>query len=101
MPAVQAPATVLVTGESVKNDDRIHVLIVDLCLGANGYIAIWIIKYLLERGFTVRGTVRSASKGDYVKNLVGKGFEYAVVPDVNAVSLSYIVTTGLADKAPA
>lgn len=54
--------------------------------GANGYIAIYIIQYLLARGFNVRGTVRSASKGEYVKDLVGDKFTYVVIPDVNAVS---------------
>lgn len=27
--------------------------------GANGFIASWLVKLLLERGYTVRGTVRS------------------------------------------
>jgi nucleoside-diphosphate-sugar epimerase len=33
-----------------------------LVTGANGYIAVWVVRVLLERGFAVRGTVRSESK---------------------------------------
>jgi len=67
MPAVQAPATVLVTG-------------------ASGFIAVWIIKTLLDQGFNVRGTVRSSSKGDYLTNLF-KNHEnkstYILVEDIS------------------
>ncbi|KAF9451560.1 NAD(P)-binding protein [Macrolepiota fuliginosa MF-IS2] len=35
-----------------------------LVTGANGYIAMWIIHYLLEQGYLVRGTVRSRAKGE-------------------------------------
>ncbi|KAF8608520.1 D-lactaldehyde dehydrogenase [Ceratobasidium sp. AG-I] len=66
MPAIQAPAKVLVTG-------------------ASGFIAVWVCKTLLEAGYTVRGTVRSAGKGDYLKDLFkshsGK-FEYVIVKDM-------------------
>ncbi|KAF8343833.1 D-lactaldehyde dehydrogenase [Cantharellus anzutake] len=67
MVGVKAPATVLVTG-------------------ASGFIAVWVVKSLLERGFSVLGTVRSAPKGEYVKNLFEKDFSgkfsYVVVEDV-------------------
>ncbi|KAL5521236.1 hypothetical protein ACEPAG_9159 [Sanghuangporus baumii] len=68
MPAVQAPAKVLVSG-------------------ANGYIAAWVVRTLLERGYSVRGTVRSESKTGYLKKLfkseVDSGkFELVVVPDI-------------------
>lgn len=43
-------------------------------------------KYLPEQRFKTRGTVCPASKGEYVKALVGNKFEYIIVPDVNAVS---------------
>lgn len=69
MPAVSAPAKALVTG-------------------ANGYIAVWVVRKLLEDGYTVVGTVRSASKGEHLKNLFaeyGDNFEVAVVPDITAV----------------
>ncbi|KZT58723.1 NAD(P)-binding protein [Calocera cornea HHB12733] len=56
-----------------------------LVTGANGYIAVWIVRILLEQGYAVRGTVRSAPKGDYLKKLFekeGEKFEYVVVDDI-------------------
>ncbi|KAG9100179.1 methylglyoxal reductase (NADPH-dependent) gre2 [Ceratobasidium sp. UAMH 11750] len=67
MPAIKAPATVLVTG-------------------ASGFIAAWICQTLLDAGYTVRGTVRSASKGDYLVNLFesyGDRFQYVIVKDMS------------------
>ncbi|KAI0259006.1 D-lactaldehyde dehydrogenase [Gloeopeniophorella convolvens] len=65
MPTVSPPAKVLVTG-------------------ANGYIAAWVVQALLEAGYAVRGTVRSAGKGEHLKALfAGKGdFEVVVVEDI-------------------
>ncbi|KAI0259007.1 D-lactaldehyde dehydrogenase [Gloeopeniophorella convolvens] len=65
MPTVSPPAKVLVTG-------------------ANGYIAAWVVRALLEAGYAVRGTVRSAGKGAHLKALfAGKGdFEVVVVEDI-------------------
>ncbi|KDQ10859.1 hypothetical protein BOTBODRAFT_35814 [Botryobasidium botryosum FD-172 SS1] len=66
MPAVQSPAIVLVTG-------------------ASGYVAAWIVKTLLSRGFHVRGTVRSSSKGEYLVKLFeeyGSRFSYVLVEDM-------------------
>lgn len=37
--------------------------------GASGYIASWIVKYLLERGFTVHATVRNSGKASSVAHL--------------------------------
>ncbi|KZV97177.1 NAD(P)-binding protein [Exidia glandulosa HHB12029] len=67
MPAVPAPAKVLVTG-------------------ASGFLAAHVVKAFLSRGYTVLGTVRSPSKGDYLKRLYepefpGK-FDYVVVKDI-------------------
>ncbi|CEL60511.1 Putative uncharacterized oxidoreductase YDR541C OS=Saccharomyces cerevisiae (strain ATCC 204508 / S288c) GN=YDR541C PE=1 SV=2 [Rhizoctonia solani AG-1 IB] len=66
MPFIQAPAKVLLTG-------------------ANGYFAVYAIKDLLDRGYTVVGTVRSESKGEELVKLfpshTGK-ITYAVVPDI-------------------
>ena len=70
MPAVPAPAKALVTG-------------------ANGYIAVWVVRKLLEDGYSVVGTVRSAAKGEHLTKLFaeyGAKFEVAVVPDITAVS---------------
>ena len=67
MPAVAAPAKILVTG-------------------ANGFIAVWLVKDLLERGYTVKGTVRSESKKGHLLKLFEKEvkegrLELVVVPD--------------------
>ena len=78
MPAISAPATVLVTG-------------------ANGFIAVWVIRDLLERGYRVRGTVRGEVKGAYLKtqfrSYVDEGkLEFIVVDDnvkVRLLSDSY------------
>lgn len=66
MPAILPPAKVLVTG-------------------ANGFLGMHIVKKLIERGYTVRGAVRSASKGDYIASVFGTDrFEYCIVPDMEA-----------------
>lgn len=60
--------------------------------GANGFIAQHLIKLLLSKDYKVVGTVRSAAKGDHLKNLLAsENFSYEVVPD--------IVATGAFDKA--
>ena len=56
--------------------------------GANGYIAVWIVKSLLEGGFAVRGTVRSESKATYLRSYFksfGDKLEVVVVPDITKV----------------
>ncbi|KAK7471936.1 hypothetical protein VKT23_000042 [Stygiomarasmius scandens] len=58
-----------------------------LVSGANGFIAVWLVRTLLERGHTVRGTVRSEAKGGFLKNLFkdyGNKFETIVVSDITA-----------------
>ena len=62
-----------------------------LVSGANGYIAMWVARTLLERGFSVRGTVRTEDKGEflieYFKALgYGDKFEVVVVDDIGKVS---------------
>lgn len=42
-----------------------------LVTGASGYLASWIIKFLLETGHTVRGTVRSLASKDKYEKLLG------------------------------
>ncbi|KAF9507606.1 hypothetical protein BS47DRAFT_1385067 [Hydnum rufescens UP504] len=53
-----------------------------LVTGANGYIATWIIKAILDNGHTVIGTVRSSSKGEYLRKLFGDKFSYTLVPNI-------------------
>jgi len=59
--------------------------------GASGYIAAHCVQTLLAHGFRVRGTVRSESKGNYLKNLFDKEFgpskfEYVIVEDLQKPS---------------
>ncbi|KAI0082031.1 D-lactaldehyde dehydrogenase [Panus rudis PR-1116 ss-1] len=65
MPAVQSGSKVLVTG-------------------ANGFVAVWLVRKLLQDGYYVRGTIRSPTKGDYLKKLF-RAFEdrleLVVIPD--------------------
>ncbi|KAJ7479139.1 D-lactaldehyde dehydrogenase [Mycena latifolia] len=45
----------------------------------------WVVRSLLEEGFAVRGTVRSASKGTHLRDIFasyGDKFEVVVVPDM-------------------
>ncbi|KAI0674146.1 NAD(P)-binding protein [Trametes maxima] len=56
-----------------------------LVTGANGYIAVWVVKTLLEQGFAVRGTVRSESKATHLRELFksyGSKFEIGIVEDI-------------------
>lgn len=53
-----------------------------LVTGANGYIAQWIVRYLIEGGYDVLGTVRSNDKGDRLARFFGPKFQYAVVPNI-------------------
>lgn len=54
-----------------------------LITGASGYIATWIVKEFLDAGFIVRGTVRSTSKGQALKELFKtERFEYVIVEDI-------------------
>jgi len=77
MPAVEKGAKVLVSG-------------------ANGFLAMWVVRILLERGFSVRGTVRSADKGKHVIEyftLLGYGdkIDVVVVEDIAKVSEYYLI----------
>lgn len=56
-----------------------------LVTGANGFIALWIVKTLLERGNSVRAAVRSESKGRNLQQLFNSyadKLEIAIVPDM-------------------
>ena len=61
-----------------------------LVSGANGFIAVWVVRYLLESGYIVRGTVRSLRRGEFIKNLFrsyGERFELVVVEDITKVNV--------------
>ena len=61
-----------------------------LVSGANGYLAMWIVRAFLERGYTVRGTVRNDAKAMFVKAYFsalgyGEKFEAVIVADITEV----------------
>jgi uncharacterized protein YbjT (DUF2867 family) len=59
-----------------------------LVTGANGYVAMWVVRRLLEKGYNVRATVRSADKGRYVKEHFSdyaSSLEIVVVEDMTKV----------------
>ncbi|KAJ4470790.1 D-lactaldehyde dehydrogenase [Lentinula aciculospora] len=56
-----------------------------LVTGANGFVAAWVIHTLLEKGYKVRGTIRSEGKGVHLKKIFadyGNNFELVVVEDI-------------------
>ncbi|EJT99636.1 D-lactaldehyde dehydrogenase [Dacryopinax primogenitus] len=56
-----------------------------LVTGASGFIAAHLCKLLLEKGYKVRGTVRSEEKGQYLHSLLSSpNFTYLIVPDIEA-----------------
>ncbi|KIK20840.1 hypothetical protein PISMIDRAFT_574291 [Pisolithus microcarpus 441] len=66
MPVIQPPSKVLVSG-------------------ANGYIAMWVIRNLLEHGYSVRGTVCSVREGEHAKKYFadyGAKFDIVLVEDI-------------------
>lgn len=59
-----------------------------LVTGANGFIAVWIVRQLLDDGFSVCGTVRSEVKAAYLRGLFkdyGLRFQTAIVDDITKV----------------
>ncbi|KAI0641575.1 NAD-P-binding protein [Trametes meyenii] len=74
MPVLSPPAKILVTG-------------------ANGYVGCWVARALLEKGYSVRATVRTEDKARALSALMASkhpafasNFESAVVPDVSATN---------------
>lgn len=59
-----------------------------LVTGANGYVAVWVVKTLLERGFSVRSAVRSEGKAGHLRKLFssyGDKHEVFIVEDIAKV----------------
>ena len=59
-----------------------------LVTGANGFVAVWVVRRLLETVFSIRGTVRSEAKAKYLISLFGSygdKFECVVVSDITKV----------------
>ncbi|RSH83542.1 methylglyoxal reductase (NADPH-dependent) gre2 [Apiotrichum porosum] len=60
-----------------------------LVTGASGFVAVHVVKTLLDAGFPVRGTVRTAAKGEYLQNLFKDSpvpFAYIVVANIETAS---------------
>lgn len=55
-----------------------------LVTGASGYLAGVLIQLLLDRGYHVRGTVRSVSKSEWMLSHYGKNFSLIEIPDMAA-----------------
>ncbi|KAK9448668.1 uncharacterized protein V1518DRAFT_417864 [Limtongia smithiae] len=55
-----------------------------LLTGASGFIAGWVLKYLLEKDYTVVATVRSQDKAEYLKSLypADAKLSFVIVPDI-------------------
>ncbi|QFZ26176.1 Putative NADPH-dependent methylglyoxal reductase [Clavispora lusitaniae] len=54
-----------------------------LVSGASGFIALHTVKHLLEKGYSVVGSVRSTEKGENLKKLLGSDkFSYEIVKDI-------------------
>ena len=56
-----------------------------LVSGANGFIAIWVVRTLLEKGYIVHGTVRSQEKGNHLKTVFkeyGDKLKLFIVEDI-------------------
>lgn len=61
-----------------------------LVTGANGFIAVWVVKTLLEQGFAVRGTVRSESRAAHLRETFksyGDKLEIVIVEDITKVRI--------------
>ncbi|KAI0759548.1 NAD-P-binding protein [Trametes elegans] len=71
MPAISPPGRVLITG-------------------ANGYVGCWVVRALLEKGYAVRGVVRTEEKARALEALVrdkhpdrASAFDCVVIPDIS------------------
>lgn len=63
-----------------------------LVTGASGFIGSWVCLALLNAGYLVRSTVRTAEKGEYLKTLFSahiSNFSYVLVGDVTKVDGSW------------
>lgn len=57
-----------------------------LLTGASGFLAAHVLKQLIDEGYKVIGTVRSASKGEFFVKQYPKSFSYEIVEDISDLS---------------
>lgn len=67
---------------TVESNTSSHVLIT----GGNGYIGMWVIRFLLEQGYAVRAAVRSEDKGNRLQEYFHDKVKWVVVEDITKVS---------------
>lgn len=68
-----------------------------LVTGASGFLAQWTVQRLLQQGFAVRGTVRSETKGNSLKEFFasfGDKLEFVIVPDMTQVKSAILICEG-------
>ncbi|KAF5311861.1 hypothetical protein D9619_003774 [Psilocybe cf. subviscida] len=71
-----------------------------LVSGSNGYIAMWVVRTLLERGYRVRGTVRTEEKIKYMREYFEElGYAYGEGGKLELVVVEDIVKEGAFDEA--
>lgn len=64
-----------------------------LLTGVNGFLGAHIAQSLLESGYSVRGVVRSADKGEYLSKLFscyGSKLQFTIVKDITAVRYRHL-----------
>lgn len=69
-----------------------------LVSGANGFIAVWVVKALLDAGYAVRGTVRDDRKTVHLHKIfanVRSRFETVVIADITKASLLIVLSRSL------
>ncbi|CAR28490.1 hypothetical protein ZYGR_0S01210 [Zygosaccharomyces rouxii] len=59
-----------------------------LVTGATGFIALWVVDYLLKEGYEVIGTVRSQEKADKLTKQFGSSgkLSFEIVPDISDIN---------------
>ena len=56
--------------------------------GGSGFIGSWVIQKLISSDYHVRAAVRNSSKGEYLREKFGDKFEFVIIEDIQAVTIS-------------
>jgi nucleoside-diphosphate-sugar epimerase len=88
MPAIPSDSKVFLTGRfSIRLRLLLRHDLYARLVGGTGYIGIWILKTLLEQGFTVRAAVRKEEKAAYLKEKFqnhADQLEFTIIEDLLA-----------------